>query len=145
MGLLKAANSTALEWVDVEKAPFASGYEPVMALAQNHIFFIDVPGVPAGSVDIYVIHCESRPCCIATPLTCFTSVNYFQPEAQAFPASNGVIPATHGQTASFFQTQGVRGICVLYPFYSFQSHRVRIRYKKHLHTSFPVIVAPVER
>lgn len=60
MGLLKAANSTALQWVDVEKAPFPSGYEPVMALAQNHVFFLNVPGVTAGSASIYVIHCESR-------------------------------------------------------------------------------------
>ncbi|KAF8480134.1 hypothetical protein DFH94DRAFT_740521 [Russula ochroleuca] len=91
MGLLKAANSSALQWVDVEKAPYSSDYEPVMALAQNHVFFLNVPGVPAGSADIYVIH-----------------YNYFQPEAQAFPTSNGVIPATHGQTASFFQNQGVQ-------------------------------------
>jgi hypothetical protein len=58
MGLLKKANSTALQWVDVEKAPYAAGYQPVMALAQNHIFFLDVPGTTAGSANIYVIHCE---------------------------------------------------------------------------------------
>jgi hypothetical protein len=66
MGLLKAANSSAVEWVDVEKAPYPSDYEPVMALAQNHVFFLNVAGVSAGSVDIYVIHCKSklliRPC-----------------------------------------------------------------------------------
>jgi hypothetical protein len=61
MGLLKAANSSALQWVDVEQMPYQSGYEPVMALAQNHIHFLDVPGVPAGSVSIYVIHCKSGP------------------------------------------------------------------------------------
>lgn len=59
MALLKAADSTSLPWVDVEKAPYANGYQPVMALAQNHIFFLNVPGTPAGSADIYVIHCES--------------------------------------------------------------------------------------
>ncbi|KAH8998098.1 hypothetical protein EDB92DRAFT_2111916 [Lactarius akahatsu] len=91
MGLLKAANSTSLQWVDVEKAPYADGYQPVMALAQNHVFFLNVPGTPAGSADIYVIHFD-----------------YFQPDAQAFPTSNGVIPATYGQTASFFQDQGVQ-------------------------------------
>ncbi|KAF8491886.1 hypothetical protein F5888DRAFT_1807154 [Russula emetica] len=91
MGLLKAANSSALEWVDVEKAPYSSDYEPVMALAQNHVFFLNVPGAPAGSVAIYVIH-----------------YNYFQPGSQAFPSSKGTIPATHGQTASFFQTEGVQ-------------------------------------
>jgi hypothetical protein len=59
MGSLTAANSTPLAWVDVEKTPFQSGYQPVMALAQNHIHFLDVPGVPAGDVKIYVIHCKS--------------------------------------------------------------------------------------
>lgn len=60
MGAMKAANSSALEWVDVQKAPYQSNYVPVMALAQNHIFFLDVPGVAAGSADIYVIHCKSE-------------------------------------------------------------------------------------
>ncbi|KAI9511643.1 hypothetical protein F5148DRAFT_1274158 [Russula earlei] len=91
MGLLKAANATALQWVDVEQAPYPSGYQPVMALAQNHVFFLNVPGVAAGSAAIYVIH-----------------FNYFQPQAQPFPASSGSIPATHGQTASFFQDSGVQ-------------------------------------
>jgi len=93
MGLLKAANASALQWVNVEQAPYPSNYEPVMALAQNHIFFLNVPSVPAGSADIYVIH-----------------FNYFQPDAQAFPISggSGTIPATHGQTASFFQATGVQ-------------------------------------
>jgi len=91
MGLLKAANSTPLQWVDVEKAPYPSGYQPVMALAQNHIFFLNVPGTPAGSANIYVIHFD-----------------YFQPDAQPFPTSSGTIPATNGQTASFFQNAGVQ-------------------------------------
>jgi hypothetical protein len=91
MGLLKAANSTPLQWVDVEQAPYPSGYQPVMALAQNHIFFLNVPGTAAGSADIYVIH-----------------FNYFQPDAQPFPTSNGTIPATNGQTASFFLDVGVQ-------------------------------------
>jgi hypothetical protein len=59
MGSLTTANSSALSWVDVQKASFTTaGYEPVMALAQNHIHFLDVPGVPAGSADIFVIHCS---------------------------------------------------------------------------------------
>jgi hypothetical protein len=61
MGLMKAAGSSAIQWVDVEKAPYPSSYEPVMALAQNHIFFLNVAGVAAGSADIYVIHCELGP------------------------------------------------------------------------------------
>ncbi len=34
-------------------------------------------------------------------------VNYFQPDAQPFPTPQGTIPATYGQTASFFEDQGV--------------------------------------
>lgn len=60
MGLLKAANSTPVTWVDDEQAPYPSNYQTVMALAQNHIHFLDVPGVSAGSADIFVIHCM---CC----------------------------------------------------------------------------------
>jgi hypothetical protein len=57
MGLLKAANSTALSWVDVQKPFDTTNYQPVMALAQNHVYFLDIPGVPAGSAMIFVIHC----------------------------------------------------------------------------------------
>jgi len=71
MGLLKVANSTPLEWVDVEKAPFPSDYQPVMVLAQNHIFFYNVPGVAAGSEKIFVIHCELR----VIPLRGWVTVN----------------------------------------------------------------------
>lgn len=60
MGSLTTANSTALSWIDVEHAPYPDGYQPVMALAQNHIHFLDVPGTPAGDADIFVIHCEYR-------------------------------------------------------------------------------------
>ena len=127
MGLLKAANTSAVEWVDVEKAPYPSGYEPVMALAQNHVFFLNVAGVPAGSTAIYVIHCKSKLLVrsLATPLTpsVFTLVNYFQPNAQAFSSSNGAIPATHGRTASFFRDSGVWDIRVVqYTLHSF--HRI---------------------
>src|SRR5579863_9822140 len=78
MGLLKAANSTPLAWVDVEQAPYPSGYEPVMALAQNHIFFLNVPGVDAGSADIYVIHCELGPRLLAIPVPTFNGVASIQ-------------------------------------------------------------------
>ena len=57
MQLMKTANSTALVWNDVEKVPFSAGADSVMALAQNHIHFFDVPNVPAGSASIFVIHC----------------------------------------------------------------------------------------
>jgi hypothetical protein len=44
-----------------------------MALAQNHIFFLNVPDVIAGSADIYVIHCElgARPRHPAIPVPAF--------------------------------------------------------------------------
>ncbi|KAG2143495.1 uncharacterized protein EDB93DRAFT_576396 [Suillus bovinus] len=87
MGLLNAANSTALNWINDEQVPYPSNYVPVMALAQNHIHFLDVPNVPAGSADIFVIH-----------------YSYFQPQSQAYPLPNGsAFPATYGQVASFFQ------------------------------------------
>lgn len=58
MDSLTSANASALSWVDSEKAPYPDGYQPVMALAQNHIHFLDVPGTPAGDADIFVIHCK---------------------------------------------------------------------------------------
>jgi len=93
MGQLTSANSSALSWVDVGKAGFTTdGYQTVMALAQNHIHFLNVPGVPAGDADIFVIH-----------------YSYFQPQPQAYPLPNGsAFPATHGQATSFFQATGVQ-------------------------------------
>jgi hypothetical protein len=110
MGLLKAANATSLQWVDVEKAPYAAAYQPVMALAQNHVFFLNVPGTAAGSADIYVIHCESSSYSSRWTFQNLVPDDYFQPAPQPFPAPTGTIPATHGQTASFFQENDVRGI-----------------------------------
>jgi hypothetical protein len=70
MGLLTAANSTAIPWTDVQQPDLSTdtsgvelpgantaGYQPVMALAQNHVQFLNVPGLPAGSCKIFVIHC----------------------------------------------------------------------------------------
>lgn len=59
LGEQKAAKSDKLQWTDVQTTPYGSDYDPTMALAQNHIHFIGVPDVPAGSADIFVIHCES--------------------------------------------------------------------------------------
>ncbi|KAL5514495.1 hypothetical protein ACEPAG_2584 [Sanghuangporus baumii] len=91
MGSLTAANGSALSWTDVG-APAAwgdlSSYEPTMALAQNHVHFIDVPGLQPGQADIFVIH-----------------FSFFQPEAQSYGSN---FPQTHGRTASFFQTNGVQ-------------------------------------
>ncbi|KAI0076535.1 hypothetical protein K474DRAFT_1684789 [Panus rudis PR-1116 ss-1] len=92
MGGLKSANSSALSWTDVGKTPYDASYQPVMALAQNHIHFLNVPNTPEGDANIFVIH-----------------FSYFQPEPQAYPLPDGSkIPATHGQTASFFQSEGVQ-------------------------------------
>lgn len=55
---LKASSGSALSWTDVGQSPYGSTYQPVMALANNHIHFLDVPNVAAGSADIFVIHCE---------------------------------------------------------------------------------------
>jgi hypothetical protein len=58
-GNLVAANATALAWTDVEAAQIKTdGYQPVMAIAQNHVHFLDVPGNSAGQASIYVIHCK---------------------------------------------------------------------------------------
>ena len=70
MALLKAANSTPIPWNLVQQPDLSNGasgtttpgantagYQPTMALAQNHIHFMGVPGLPAGSVKIFVIHC----------------------------------------------------------------------------------------
>ncbi|EJD05357.1 uncharacterized protein FOMMEDRAFT_131910 [Fomitiporia mediterranea MF3/22] len=90
-GSSTTANSSAISWVDVG-APAAwgdlSSYEPTMALAQNHVHFIGVPGLSPGQADIFVIH-----------------FSFFQPEAQSYGAN---FPETHGQTASFFQKEGVQ-------------------------------------
>jgi len=92
MGLLKAANSTPVAWTSDEQSPYPSSYQPVMALAQNHIHFLNVPGVAAGSADIFVIH-----------------YSYFQPQSQAYPLpSGGAFPATYGQATSFFQASDVQ-------------------------------------
>jgi hypothetical protein len=58
MGSLKAAQSSSISWQAIEKAPLPAGYQPVMGLAQNHIYFLNVPGVSAGSAQIFVIHCK---------------------------------------------------------------------------------------
>ena len=99
MGLLKRANSTSLTWVDVQspdlntqanappdaaKVPGRNtdGYNPTIALVRNHVHFLGVPGLPAGSDKIFVIH-----------------YSYMQPSPQTYSPS---FPNSHGKTASFF-------------------------------------------
>ncbi|KAF7369056.1 hypothetical protein MVEN_00232400 [Mycena venus] len=49
MGELAAAQSNAVTWQDGGAAEInTSNYDPVMAIAQNHIFFFGVPGVTPG-------------------------------------------------------------------------------------------------
>ncbi len=55
---MKTAGSNTLDWQKAGAPSFqVSGYNPVMALAQNHVFFLDVPGASAGNAYIFVIHC----------------------------------------------------------------------------------------
>jgi hypothetical protein len=58
MDSLTSANSTSLSWTLVGTPSFdTTGYDPVMAVAQNHVHFIGVPGLNPGEADIFVIHC----------------------------------------------------------------------------------------
>lgn len=58
MELLKAGSGSTKQWNDVQAVPWdTSSYQPTMALAQNHVHFLGVPGVPDGSAKIFVIHC----------------------------------------------------------------------------------------
>lgn len=94
LGSQTAANSTPLAWNNVGNPSFTTtGYNPTMALAQNHIHFIGVPGSQTGTADIFVIH-----------------FSFFQPDAQSYPVAGGgnSFPSTHGQTASFFLAEGVQ-------------------------------------
>jgi len=90
MRSMKTANPTAISWNLVQKSPFPGGYVPVMALAQNHIHFLDVSGDGPGVAHIFVIH-----------------FSYFQPEAQSYPGDK-TFPALHGQATSFFMDSGVQ-------------------------------------
>ena len=58
LGTMKAAKSESLAWNLVQQPGFPSDYQPVMALAQNHIHFLDVGDDSAGTARIFVIHCE---------------------------------------------------------------------------------------
>jgi len=93
-GTMKAATGSAINWSDVGKPSFStSGYNPVMALAQNHVHFLDVPGAQPGTAQIFVIH-----------------FSFFQPDAQSYPASGGgsSFPVTYGQATSLFQSEAVQ-------------------------------------
>ncbi|CAE6416541.1 hypothetical protein ACGC1H_002251 [Rhizoctonia solani] len=83
----KAATPEAVAWGVSNPPNFdASNYKPVMALAQNHIHFLDTDA-GEGNARIFVIHFA-----------------YWQPEIQNYPGENnlGTFPKKHGQVASFF-------------------------------------------
>lgn len=113
MDLLKQANSTAIDWLDNKAVEFPTdGYQPVMALAQNHIHFLNVPGSPPGSANIFVIHCKfAFSSCQSLSLTHISPLNvvsFFQPEPQSY----GNFPATHGRAFDIFKNEGVSGIII---------------------------------
>ncbi|KAJ7621184.1 hypothetical protein FB45DRAFT_137048 [Roridomyces roridus] len=91
MGELKAAQSSSIAWLDQGVANITTtNYNPVMAIAQNHIFFYGVPNIPAGSLNIFVIHFA-----------------FWQPDAQPFTGS-AQFPDSHGQATSFFLDSAVQ-------------------------------------
>jgi hypothetical protein len=90
MGTLTQANGATLGWEYVEAPPFAQNGaypSPVMALAQNHIHFLNVG--QGAEVAIFVIHFA-----------------FMQPGFQTFapiePGGQG-FPSVHGKTASIFK------------------------------------------
>ncbi|KJA17640.1 hypothetical protein HYPSUDRAFT_46107 [Hypholoma sublateritium FD-334 SS-4] len=100
MQLMKVANATALPWSDVQSPDLSTdtsgtvtpgantaGYEPTLALAQNHVHFLGVPGLPVGDAKIFVIH-----------------FSFMQPAPQNY----GTFPDSHGKAASFFLDSGVQ-------------------------------------
>jgi len=90
MGSLTQADGTTRPWVGVQSPAFAQNGaypKPVMALAENHIHFLDTGN--AAQVDIFVIH-----------------FSFMQPNPQTFApleAGGSGFPSTTGQTASIFK------------------------------------------
>lgn len=58
MDELKTARSSALKWETTGELGFPDNYNPTMALAQNHIHFLNVGSDGAGNARIFVIHCK---------------------------------------------------------------------------------------
>ena len=106
MDSMKAAKSDSIEWNLVQQLPFPDNYNPVMALAQNHIHFLDVGSDGSGTAHIFVIHCELS-FQSAGRNTHSHLVAFLQPETQSYSGSK-TFPAVHGQTASFFKDSGVQ-------------------------------------
>jgi len=107
MDSLKVAQSEALEWNPVQEFGFPDNYTPVMALAQNHIHFLDVEGDGPGNARIFVIHCEHFLPKSKGPSSHVHLVSYLQPQIQGYTGDK-TFPAVHGQTTSFFKDSGVQ-------------------------------------
>lgn len=59
MSNLTKALQTPLSWTTVETPIFSYDSQlPIMATADSHVFFLDVPGNSAGEADIYDVHGE---------------------------------------------------------------------------------------
>ena len=90
MGTLSQSDGTTRSWTYVQDPPFAQNNaypKPVMALAQNHIHFLDTGN--AAEVDIFVIH-----------------FSFSQPNPQVFApieVGGSGFPSTTGQTSSIFK------------------------------------------
>lgn len=106
MDTMKAAESGSLSWNVIGSFDSLQNYNPVMALAQNHIHFLNVGSDSAGKALIFVIHCELL---FQTEGSCshVHLVSYLQPDPQNYPGDK-TFPAAHGQTASFFKASGVQ-------------------------------------
>jgi len=92
MDLLSTATSETLAWNLVQDPQLAAegtteAYEPVLALASNHIHFLGVPGLADGTDRIFVIH-----------------YSWLQPEIQSY----GSFPTAHGKAASLFRDDSVQ-------------------------------------
>ncbi|EDR01459.1 uncharacterized protein LACBIDRAFT_310833 [Laccaria bicolor S238N-H82] len=83
-----------------------------MALAQNHIHFLGVPGIPAGEAKIFVIQRVLRRCPTTflfrrrTPLIKKQTDAFMQPDPQMYTGSR--FPTMHDRTASFFKETDVQ-------------------------------------
>ncbi|KAJ7220509.1 hypothetical protein GGX14DRAFT_674937, partial [Mycena pura] len=94
---LEAAQQSAIPWKDQGTAQITTtNYDPVMAIAQNHIFFFGVPGVPAGNCMIFL-------------------VSFWQPTPQLFKSDSTDFPDSHGQAVSFFLDTGVQETIAFIP------------------------------
>ncbi|TXT11057.1 hypothetical protein VHUM_01808 [Vanrija humicola] len=86
LGLITNTAAGTAAWTAVGTPPFPlTNYKATAALASNHILYFGVPNTAAGSANLFVIH-----------------YNYFQPQAQAYPAVGGSnFPDSSGQATSF--------------------------------------------